>query len=221
MRNEIVVVLGKKGTGKTTWTKNFLKDRNRFIIFDYNREYGNLGYVVSSSVKLIDVIKLNYDKNFRIVYQPDDTETLDQHVEHISSIAYATTNLTFVLEEADLVSDASTMPDGLAKLVNYGRHRAIDLVVLSRRAHRMPRDITANADIIITYVQREPRDIKYISDYMGSDVAAEVQKLQKTENFSEFIIWKDGEYTKGKTFLLTGKVEINKIEICNKTKTDK
>jgi hypothetical protein len=199
--NEIVVILGKKGSGKTSYAMNELREKRRLVIFDFNREYNNL-YIVTNPEKLIELLTLNYEGVFQVAYQPDATRSLDEHFDHLSKALFCMSNLTFLCEEVDLVSSAGEMPEGLQKIINYGRHRGISLIALSRRAHKVPRDLTANADRIISFAQFEPRDLRYLAEYMGEDAARRVLKLVRNDTGAEYLEWENGDLSSGKISFL-------------------
>lgn len=206
-RNKITVVLGKKGFGKTSYVVSVTEKLTRLVIFDYNREY-QAGKIVSTPQELINQLRLNQNTYFRIIYRPSPALDIHAHFDFFSKIAFEVKNYTLVIEEVDLVSSAGNMPEGLKKIINYGRHHAINLLALSRRAHMVPRDLTANADSIVTFNQQEPRDIRYLADYFGgtveraggekADAEAVIQSLRRVENFSEFLEWENGVFRFGK-----------------------
>jgi hypothetical protein len=189
--NNITIVLGKKGSGKTSYALNRIQAIERLVAFDFNHEYNEGFYIVTDPKKLVETLSLNHATKFRISYQPDANTDLAQHFEYLSRAVFCMTDMTLLAEEIDIVSSASEIPEGLRKIINYGRHRGISIIALSRRAHRIPRDLTANADQIISFNQNEPRDIKYLSDYMGSDNALRVTRLKRTDSAGEFLEWTD------------------------------
>ena len=194
--NEIIVILGKKGSGKTSLAMNLIRDKRRLVIFDFNREYEGF-YVVQTPEQLIEVFRLNFDADFKVCYRPDPLRDIDDHFLYLSGAVFSMHNVTFLCEEVDLVSSAGDMPDGLKKIINYGRHRGINLIALSRRAHKVPRDLTANADRIISFAQFEPRDIRYLAEYMGDKAALKVTTLERTDTGAAFIEWSGGDVSKG------------------------
>lgn len=188
--NEIITILGKKGGGKTSLAANLTNESNRLIIFDYNREYER-GLIVTNPPKLAQELQKYYQSSFRIIYRPDESLLLDEQFEGFSLIAHAMTNYTLVIEEIDLVASAGFMPQGLQKIINYGRHKGINLIGLSRRAFKVPRDLTSNSDkVIIAGPLNEPRDIKYLADFMDSSDAEKVRNLKRDEGKgAEFLEW--------------------------------
>lgn len=205
-QNEITVILGKKGYGKTSYLIAVTDELERAIFFDYNREYQK-GLIVDNPRALIEQLRVN-KKFFRLIYRPSPAYTIETHFKYFSEICFAVKNCTVICEEVDLVSAAGKMPWGLKQIINYGRHKAINLYALSRRAHAIPRDLTANADAIVTFCQQEPRDIKYLTDFMGESNAETVRNLARTETHSEFLKWNAAEKSPkvGKIFFVDKKI---------------
>lgn len=195
-KNQISVILGKKGYGKTSYVVSQTNDLTRLIIFDYNREYQK-GKIISTPQELIEQARLNLGGMFRLIYRPDINIDIDDHFHFFSEICFRVQNYTLAIEEIDLVSSAGVMPSGLKKIINYGRHNAINLLAISRRAHMVPRDLTANADLIVSFNQQEPRDVKYLTDYMG-EAGEKVRDLKKDDHGSEFLEWENGQTRIGK-----------------------
>jgi hypothetical protein len=73
--------------------------------------------------------------------------------------------VTLVCEEVDkILCSAYFINDGLSKLINYGRHRKVDLICCARRAGDVHMQLRAGVDEIITFNQKEPRDLKYLEE---------------------------------------------------------
>lgn len=210
--NEIITILGKKGGGKTSLAANLTNESNRLIIFDYNREYER-GLIVTNPPQLSRELQKYYETAFRIIYRPDDSLLIDEHFSGFSKIAYAMSNYTLVIEEIDLVASAGFMPDGLQKIINYGRHKGISLIGLSRRAFKVPRDLTSNSDkVIIAGPLNEPRDIKYLSDFMDSVDAEKVRNLKREEGKgADFLEWSQEGVRIGQINFLTKEVSYDNI----------
>ena len=214
--NEIITILGKKGGGKTSLAASFTNSLTRLIIFDYNREYEK-GLIVTNPVTLSKELQKYYESAFRIIYRPDDTLLIDEHFDGFARIAYAMSNYTLVIEEIDLVTTAGFMPDGLHKIINYGRHKGIDLIGLSRRAFKVPRDLTSNSDkVMIAGPLNEPRDIKYLADFMDSADAEKVKTLKREDGKgAEFLEWSTDGVRIGFINFLTKEVSFDTITKVN------
>lgn len=188
--NEIITILGKKGGGKTSIAANLTNSLTRLIIFDYNREYEK-GLIVTEPTQLVQQLQKYYQSSFRMIYRPDDSLLIDEHFDGFAKIAYAMSNYTVVIEEIDLIASAGFMPEGLHKIVNYGRHKGINVIGLSRRAFKVPRDLTSNSDrVIVAGPMNEPRDIKYLSEFMDTAEAEKVRGLKRDEGKgAQFLEW--------------------------------
>ena len=196
--NELIGVFGKKGGGKTSIAASLTADSNRLIVFDHNREYER-GMIVTNPQQLIDAIRKYNSSAFRLIYRFDDSMRLSEHAEFFLRAAYTVTNYTLLFEEIDRVSEPRSMPEGLDNIVNVGRHKGISLIALSRRPARVPRDLTSNADrIFVAGPINEPKDVDYLSEFMGSEVSEKVRALKREERkFAEFIEWTQDEIAIG------------------------
>lgn len=202
--NKITLVLGKKGYGKSSLVKSVIKDLKRLIVFDYLQEYEGEDFITNPK-DLIKILQKKKKGNFKLIYRPSHQIEIDDHFDFFSRICFEIENYTLVLEEVDLVSAAGRMPEGLKKIINYGRHRGINVYALSRRAHMVPRDISANSDSIISFNQQEPRDVKYLTDYMGSE-GEKVKNLARSDQGSEFLEWENGVIKIGKINFVDKKI---------------
>lgn len=138
----------------------------------------------------------SHKKRFRVVYQPEreafvQESTLMRDFENACLLVNSVRDITFVVDEIDRYVKATHMPGFFANLVDYGRHYGIDLIVNCRRAARIPRDLTAQADVLISFNQKEPRDLQYLDSVIG-ECSKELPNLPPYH----FIKYEDGEATK-------------------------
>jgi DNA helicase HerA-like ATPase len=153
----IIYVCGKKGYGKTELTKTkIIPKYNRVVILD------SLGFEYPFlSSNTISEFGENIEKNvqrdnFVLTYNP-----LDNHEAEFFKICLVLSDCLIVIEEADLFCTTAQIDDSLNRLIRYGRHRNLDLVLISRRPAEVHRNVTAQSDIIISFRQTEPRDLEY------------------------------------------------------------
>ena len=153
----IIYVCGKKGFGKTTFVKRHIVPKwNRIVVLDsLGFEYPYLS--ANNFSDYCTLVKSNITKPyFRIAYTPfDKMET------EFFKLCLVMSSCLIVIEETDLYCTTSQIEPSLDRLVRYGRHRNLDLVFLSRRPAEVHRNITAQADVIISFRQTEPRDLEY------------------------------------------------------------
>lgn len=174
MNNTIIFIAGKKGSGKTSFAKKeVLPAFDRLVTIDSLSEYEH-GYIVNTIVEFINVIEANYKKPFfNIIYRP-----LDEKETKFFEIVKDLRNVSIVIEEADMYSNPYKQDKNFERLVRYGRHFSQDLIVISRRPAEISRNITAQADIVLTFQQTERRDIDYFKYY--TDRAENLANLKQS-----------------------------------------
>lgn len=170
-RNLIVTMLGKKGSGKTTLVKAMLDEFPRVLIVDTNREYADSVDVTFSELPealdyLKNVARQPADQPFSAAYVPEDIP--DDALDFLR-VAYTLENFVLVLDEAHMYCRASVIPQPIMMLVRLGRHRAISQIYVSQRPSTIPRDMTAQSDLIVSFQQHEGRDIDYMTRLFGRD----------------------------------------------------
>ncbi len=162
-KDEIIVIAGVQGTGKTTLAKYLLQRITKpKIIIDPNGEYEkNLGEV--------------------IIPYGDISELLTKLV--------ARGNLCVAIDEADMFFRQSHYPlSGIYHyFVHLGRHRNLLRIFITRRIADLHKDVVSQATHIISFYQFLPNDIDYLKKFMGSG-ALLTTKLQK----HQFIIFEQG-----------------------------
>lgn len=156
MHNDIVVVFGQKGSGKTTFARSFIKNLKRKIILDsLGDDYGG-GCVVRDVESLQEFYnRVWFLDDFCIIVRPVNNETANAAFR----LARKTTNTWFVVEEADRYCNPHYINPDFDWLVSYGRHLPVSLVVVSRRPPEIHRNVTAAADLLVIHRMKEDGDI--------------------------------------------------------------
>jgi hypothetical protein len=159
MTNRILCIFGHKGYGKSYLTKNRLLGHwSRLLVFDTQREYSD-GLIVRDPVACLDWLLKKDPKRFRIIARPQT----DWAVSVFLKLAWILEDLLVVCEEVDLFTSAQRIHPDLSRLVKYGRHRGIDLIAIARRPAEISRHLTAQADLVLSFRQEEPRDLEYFA----------------------------------------------------------
>lgn len=165
-QNLILTILGMKGSGKSTLTREVILENPRVLILDAMGEYDDL-----QGVRVYQ----NGEEGARALVASKDSprfliDVLTLHGEEtlaVLAVAFEVPNLLIVLEEASLYTDPHTLPDEIARIVRYGRKREISLVVVARRPSEIHRELTAQSDLLVTFRQSEPIDLQYLRARMG------------------------------------------------------
>lgn len=187
---EISIILGKRGCGKSTLAKELLRKTpfNRVIVVDTLGEHAKGRKVVRTVPELLAAVR---GKQFNLAVQFTDAQ--DGFV-WACKAAYAAQDLMLFCEEVDFYIKANYAPEAFSVLVRYGRHKGVAMMCISRRPPDLWRNLTANADSLYIFQTTEPRDIRYLSEFMGGE-AERLKGLGKLE----YLCYRNGETTNGRT----------------------
>ena len=172
--NEVIVIFGKRGSGKTTLAKRLILGRNRLFIFDTLREY-EVGLVTNDLDEVMERLVDREHKIFRISYSPEINEK--EAFDYICQLLYTMKDITFLIEEIDNYCSAMTSPEMLSKIIRYGRHQNISLITTARRTADVPRILTAMATEFCIFSHHEPRDLDYFSHLFSPEIAEKIRRL--------------------------------------------
>lgn len=175
-RPDIRVVLGKGGSGKSYLVRHWLKStRGRVLIFDSaaKADYAKSAFMATTPRELVDYL---VGGARGVICYREAMPTRDGF-ELFNRAAWSAENCMVVWEEVDRWSDAGRLPDHAFAMVNQGRHRGLRIIATARRPHRVSRDLTANASRIVAFKTVEPRDVAYLSGYMGKEAAGMIAGL--------------------------------------------
>lgn len=164
MTNAIVVLFGRKGSGKTYLANNMVRSLDRLVILDSLCEYTE-GVVIEELESFIDYLRRNLRGKFRVILRL----TEDEDITLAFRALWAGFDYTLVIEEADYYCNPANIDEGFMRLIKYGRHRRINLIAISRRPAEVSRHVTAQADTIISFKQSENRDVDYLVQRLGKE----------------------------------------------------
>lgn len=187
--NTIYVIVGKKGSGKTTLAKKLHAQASRRITIDPMWEYKD-GVIVTTFDDLVSYVRPRRFAQYSVILRTMDDVERDNVIEFLTTGEPNTPtlpNVTILIDEIDRLCSPREITDELHRLVNYGRHYGVDLIAVSRRPRAMHRDITANADAIAIGQTQEPRDVDYLEEFVGPQLVAKARALPEYG----FAVWPD------------------------------
>lgn len=108
------------------------------------------------------------------------TDTNDElHFASLLKAAYMAGDMTLVIEEIDNHCSAQYTPPALKIIVDYGRHRSLDIVWLTRNLPDVSRKLTSQTDLWVLFKQSEPLYLKKLGERFSDEVVSAVESLPK------------------------------------------
>ncbi len=189
--NQITLILGMKGSGKSTKARTIMQDQRRKIWIDPMFEHSD-GVIVKSFGDLVQYVEPLRHNNYSVILRTTEDGEAEKLITLLTRGEPGESLLpgaTVMIDELDRLCSPTSVPEGIRRLANYGRHFGVSVVGVSRRPKSIARDFTANADRIIIGKVQEPADLKYIEEFTNH---AFVERAAQVENF-QFVEWPDGE----------------------------
>jgi hypothetical protein len=176
--NEIGLIFGRKGTGKTTLARSLTAKMKRVLILDtLGTDYGG-GTVVTDAQSLREYYRnVREYREFCIIARPRD-DALPAAFFALAADHRGGGGLWVMAEEADRYCGPHHIDPGLNWCLNYGRQFGISVVGCARRPASVHRTWTANADWIVVHQTQEPRDLEYLGNFMDTDGLADLPTFQ-------------------------------------------
>lgn len=174
----IFLVIGKKGSGKSSRIKRGLALVPSFVVWDLRGEYAHPTAGVPGARLWTDMAAF-----FRHLL---DGGEIGREVfacpvwqfETWCKWVFETGNLVAVIEELPRVCPGGTAPAALADLLDRNRHAAVDLICAASRTAGIPKSVPDQADELICATQREPNAVRYLAGWLGDAAAARIRALQ-------------------------------------------
>jgi len=191
MENSITCVFGRKGSGKTWYIIKLIQNQKRLVIVDTLAEYGEKtndlpfckGVIIDDLYSFISYLQSTHDKEFRVILRLTDEAEVEKAFETIWTVG----ELLLVIEEVDYYCNPSFISPAFSKIYKYGRHKNLSTIAISRRPYEVNRLLTAQADTVVSFQQREQRDIEYLAKFSDGERAEKLRDLP----VGQFIVWGD------------------------------
>lgn len=152
--NEVIVLCGKCGEGKTYMAKRIVSGFKRHIVFDLNNEFQGFNRYIPQLTK-------------------DDTANFCQKYYNLG-------NHFVVFDEADLVFNRwGDLPYQARQLLHLHLHRNNGLLFITRRFANLHNDPIALADHRFIFNLDLEDDIKWLRGFVGKEWSKKVPLLKK------------------------------------------
>lgn len=166
-----------------------LREFPRSLIFDTLREKiwsSKNGYEEINTFPDLCKRLIENPAFFRISYRQTTVRMITDFL-RVCEAVLCCKSLVFGVEECYHFQSPASMPLGLEIIITTGRHREISFFSTTQRPQGLHPLIRSQASQIVSFVQNEPRDIQWIKDCMGEEIALKVQQL----GLHKYIRWVD------------------------------
>lgn len=187
LEKKIILIFGKRGSGKSYLAKKLIENEPRLLMFDVMSEYKEgVAFDVENYELFLEFFRKVYRGRFRIIYRPiKPTEEIEQ----IGELIYVLGNCCFLIEEIDCYSSPYQISDNFAAIIQRGRHKNIKLIGITQRPFGIHRLLTSQAKEIYIFNTNEPRDREYLRTLLGQEIEPKLDALQQFE----YVHWQDGK----------------------------
>jgi hypothetical protein len=184
-QNRFVCVAGRKGSGKSSLTREILSHTARLFLFDTMGEHHwvpeQFDDLAEAQVFLWERAQHAGDFCASFISESAQAKALESDFSEVCITIYEVGNITFAVEEIPMLSQPQWVPEPFDRIVRLGRHRGINLLYTAQRIAECPRRLTAATDIFVLFRHTEPRDLDAIAERCGPEVASAVTELGEHE----------------------------------------
>lgn len=171
--NERIFICGRTRTGKTYFARKLIAKFKKFIVYDPDLEYFDLGKIVTSLQDFKEAIK----KHSKVIYQPRSYQQ-EEFIDLCTFIFNNLSNLVFVVDEVADLAPNNAIPSAYSMIMRRGAKRGIGSIALTQRVALVDKTIIAQADHLISFQQFLDNDINKLIENIGAG-AEKVRYLEK------------------------------------------
>lgn len=198
-RNFIAFASGRKRSGKSHVLAQLASRFPRRIVYDFVGEfYGRIPDAIetrtlSQTLDALVAVRKNPRWTIVAMVDPRDVPSIIGAIAPVGQIpegsySYSVGGIVQECGECDNIApnNASISPEVIDSL-QRGRHFRLSTLFGTQRPRMTHRSVTAMADVLLAFKQKEPRDIAYLGELIRPDA----EQLLPTLNEYEYLRWYD------------------------------
>jgi hypothetical protein len=175
----VVVAIGARGTGKTSWMVRECARDERLIVWDYKHDPGLDALRCDTFTDLAGFIRAMNAPRFRLRYQVDHDGDLARQFDLFCRSAWRAGRLRMFVAELPEVTKAGRAPPTWRKCINVGRdyvdpfdgqRKWLSIIAEAQREAEIDKSVVGNADVIHTGRLGNLHDCKRLAAMWGCAV---------------------------------------------------
>lgn len=174
-QNTITTIFANKGSGKTMLATALTLAQDKPLIFVSPIKDSIPAHFRDKINK--SEIQEDFYNGISYIYYLESLEDIEELISSVLEMG----NICLCIDEIDFFYKNVLDKDlELYKLINYGRHKEIDLVVMSRRLQDTPKVLVSQTDVFyIGRIGRSSTDFEYIRKTTDKETATQAQYLEQ------------------------------------------
>jgi len=183
---DVVYICGKRSCGKSYLLARLLEKYENYILYDgATHQHSGEGFIVRTPEELLNAIKSGTQQ---IVCQPlkDGQDIFNE----FCKIIWEEGNYTLAVEELGNYCDSYSASEFFDIIARVGRNRGIGIIAINQRPARIWNNFIALIDHWCIFSIDLPKDLKFLSEYIGDSRAQSLKNLPK-----RYFYYKNSEET--------------------------
>lgn len=167
---ECLLVMGRRGCGKSYLAKRLQDLWPRRIIIDSLNEYSDGIRVKSFNDFCAELIKLKENKTqkFVLIFQSDPESGVSNEIfDELLRVSYYFGDVQIVIEEIQLYSSPHQLSKWLKNCLFIGRHQKLSLLFTTQRPGMLNKGILSQCSHVFCGQLIDGNDIGYVSGFLG------------------------------------------------------
>lgn len=175
-RDSVIFVAGARGSGKSSWLKQYARGFGRALVWDPMHEYGEaLGVEL---VRRPSDLAAVYRAAPVLVFAPEivNAEVFD----FFSRVAWERGAGLVLVDELATVTHAGKASGWWGRLIREGRHKSIEIAAAAQRPAEIDKTIIGNATRLIVFRLGRLADRRLMAEELDLD-RSEIDRLEPLE----------------------------------------